>query len=37
VTLGTVAGERLLLGLSPKTFGRLLGIAVGALGIWLLF
>ena len=36
VLLGTVAGERLLLGLSPRRFGQTIGVAIGALGIWLL-
>jgi uncharacterized membrane protein YfcA len=36
VLIGTVMGERLLLGLSPRRFGRILGAAIGLLGIWLL-
>lgn len=36
VLIGTLAGERLLLGLSPKHFGQTIGFAIGALGIWLL-
>jgi uncharacterized protein len=36
VLIGTVIGERLLLGLSPKRFGLLIGIAVGLLGVTLL-
>ena len=34
VLLGTVAGERILLGLSAKRFGRIVGVAIGALGLW---
>ena len=37
VVIGTIAGERILLGLSTTMFGRVLGAAVGALGLWLLF
>jgi len=36
VLIGTVAGERILLGLSPRRFGQAMGVAIGALGIWLL-
>ena len=36
VLIGTVAGERLLLGLSARRFGQTMGAAIGALGIWLL-
>ena len=36
VLIGTVVGERLLLGLSPRRFGQIIGVAIGALGIWLL-
>jgi uncharacterized membrane protein YfcA len=36
VLIGTVAGERLLLGLSPRRFGQTIGVAIGALGAWLL-
>jgi uncharacterized membrane protein YfcA len=36
VLIGTVAGERLLLGLSPRRFGQAIGAAIGALGVWLL-
>jgi uncharacterized membrane protein YfcA len=36
VLAGTFLGERILLGLSPSTFRRVLGAAVGALGVWLL-
>jgi uncharacterized membrane protein YfcA len=33
---GTFLGERILFGLSPDTFRRVLGAAVGVLGLWLL-
>jgi uncharacterized membrane protein YfcA len=36
VVVGTLVGERLLFGLSPVTFRRLLAAAVGLLGLWLL-
>lgn len=36
VTVGTVAGERILVGLSVAAFRRVLGIAIGLLGVWLL-
>lgn len=36
VVAGTLAGERLLLGLSVAQFRRVLGLAIGALGMWLL-
>ena len=36
VLIGTVAGERILMGLSPARFARGVGAAIGALGIWLL-
>jgi uncharacterized protein len=36
VVIGTLVGERLLLGLSPARFGRIVGVAVGLLGLWLL-
>lgn len=36
VLFGTVAGERLLLGLSPRRFGQVVGWAIGVLGLWLL-
>jgi hypothetical protein len=29
-------GERILLGLSPRRFGQIIGGAIGALGIWML-
>ncbi len=36
VLIGTIVGERLLLGLSPRRFGQVVGVAIGALGLWLL-
>jgi uncharacterized membrane protein YfcA len=36
VLAGTLLGERILFGLSPATFRRVLGGAVGVLGVWLL-
>lgn len=36
VLAGTIAGERLLLGLSRETYARVLAIAIGALGFWLI-
>jgi len=36
VLLGTVMGERLLMGLSPRRFGYAIGWAICALGVWLL-
>jgi uncharacterized membrane protein YfcA len=36
VLVGTVGGERLLLGLSPDRFRRLVSSLIGLLGIWLL-
>lgn len=35
VVIGTLLGERLLLGLSVRRFGLLVGSAVGVLGLWL--
>ena len=35
VVIGTLSGERLLFGLSPARFRRVVGILVGALGVWL--
>jgi hypothetical protein len=29
-------GERLFLGLSPERYRKVVGVAVGALGVWLL-
>jgi uncharacterized membrane protein YfcA len=37
VLVGTIAGERLLLGLSIDRFRRLLGVLIGLLGLWLLW
>ena len=37
VVVGTLAGERLLLGLTPQRFGRIIAAAIGVLGVWLLF
>jgi uncharacterized membrane protein YfcA len=36
VLAGTIAGERLLLGISRERFGQVVGAAVGILGLWLL-
>lgn len=36
VLAGTFLGERILFGLSPKTFRRVLGAAIGVLGVWLI-
>ncbi len=36
VVIGTLAGERVLFGLSPVRFGRVVAAAIGLLGIWLL-
>ncbi len=36
VLVGTLVGERILMGLSPARFGRIVAIAIGALGLWLL-
>ncbi len=35
VLIGTIVGERILLGLSPRRFGRAIGVAIGALGVWM--
>ena len=37
VLVGTVAGERLLFGLSRERFRTVVSLAIGALGIWFLF
>ncbi|HET7903925.1 MAG TPA: TSUP family transporter [Candidatus Eisenbacteria bacterium] len=37
VLIGTFLGERILLGLSPKRFVRMVAAAIGGLGLWLLF
>lgn len=36
VLVGTVLGERILLGLSRERFARIIAASVGALGVWLL-
>ena len=36
VLIGTIVGERILVGLSPRRFGQTIGVAIGALGIWML-
>jgi uncharacterized membrane protein YfcA len=36
VLIGTVVGERVLLGLSPRRFGQVVGWAIGTLGIWMI-
>jgi uncharacterized protein len=36
VLIGTLWGERLLFGLSPDRFRRVVGILIGALGLWLI-
>jgi len=36
VLIGTLLGERALLGLSTRRFAQVVGIAIGLLGIWLL-
>jgi hypothetical protein len=36
VLVGTLLGERLLLGLPVRRFGQIVGAAVGLLGVWLL-
>lgn len=33
---GTLAGERLLLGLTPRRFSQVVAVAVGLLGVWML-
>ncbi|MEX2110755.1 MAG: sulfite exporter TauE/SafE family protein [Gemmatimonadaceae bacterium] len=37
VLIGTILGERLLFGLAPDRFRRVVGILIGALGIWLVW
>ncbi len=34
--VGTVLGERVFLGLSPERYRQVIGVAIGALGAWLL-
>lgn len=36
VLVGTIAGERILLGLSPTRFRRVMCALIGAIGVWLL-
>jgi uncharacterized membrane protein YfcA len=36
VLIGTLFGERLLFGLSPERFRRVVGILIGVLGLWLI-
>jgi uncharacterized membrane protein YfcA len=36
VLIGTLVGERILFGLSPARFAKIVGLAIGALGLWLL-
>lgn len=37
VLAGTLLGERILLGLSVRRFGQVVGVAIGLLGLWILF
>jgi uncharacterized membrane protein YfcA len=37
VFVGTIIGERILLGLSPNRFARIVGGAIGVLGLWLIY
>jgi len=37
VLIGTLWGERLLFGLSPDKFRRIVGVLIGVLGLWLIF
>jgi uncharacterized membrane protein YfcA len=37
VLAGTIVGERILLGMPRETYARILAIAIGALGIWLIY
>ena len=37
VLVGTIIGERILLGLSPNRFARIVGGAIGVLGLWLIY
>ncbi len=36
VLIGTLLGERILMGMSPARFGQVVGVAIGLLGVWLL-
>jgi len=36
VLIGTLFGERLLFGLPPRRFQRVVGVLIGVLGIWLI-
>ena len=36
VLVGTLLGERLLFGLSPRRFAQTVAVAIGVLGVWLL-
>lgn len=35
VIAGTLAGERVLMGVKPSTFARIVALAIGVLGVWL--
>ena len=37
VLLGTLLGERVLLGVPPRRFGQIVGGAIGVLGVWLIY
>ena len=37
VLVGTLLGERVLLGLPPQRFGQIVGAAIGGLGLWLIY
>jgi len=37
VLAGTLVGERVLIGLSPARFGQIIAVAIGVLGLWLVF
>jgi hypothetical protein len=37
VLIGTVVGERILLGLAPERFIQIVSVAIGILGLWFLF
>ena len=36
VLIGTVVGERVLLGLTRERFTQIIAVSVGALGVWLI-